>query len=91
VAEAVLRNDRSSVNNLAKSLRTSHNEKPHAALLLFLSENFVNDQVVVIVIGDERDTVVPYLGVVFGSLQAFGDVDAEAIEDLGNGASRKQV
>lgn len=37
-----------------------HEEKPYAIFSLFLCERFVYDDVVVVLVGDKRNTPIPY-------------------------------
>jgi hypothetical protein len=59
--------------------------------LLFVSELFVYDKFVEVVVGDQGNTAIPYFWKSPSSFQAFRDINSKTIEELGNRAAREDV
>jgi len=68
-----------------------HDKKPHALFLLFVSELFVYDKFVEVIVGDQGDTTIPYFWKGSSSFQPLRDINSKTIDEPGDGASREDV
>jgi hypothetical protein len=68
-----------------------HDKKPHAMFLLLVSELFVYDKFVEVIVSDQGDTAVPYFWKSSSSFQPFRDIEPKTIEESGNWAGREYV
>jgi hypothetical protein len=68
-----------------------HDKKPHAMFLLLVSELFVYDKFVEVIVSDQGDTAVPYFRKSSSSFQPVRDIKPKMIEESGNWAGREYV
>jgi hypothetical protein len=59
--------------------------------LLFVSELFVYDKFVEVIVSDQGDTVVPYFWKSSSSFQPFRNINSQTIEEPGKRAGREDV